>query len=181
MLSALPKTDIAADLLLPLDIIIIVAFFFLATQYLWPATGSDSGTQKVPGGLYTGSDPNVAPGALLALPADIASNLTMRTVIGRRLLDAFRDYGAYIVDDTGSGNSVAICQDAAVNEEMRRTYGFAMTYPTGVTNSSDDPGRALYSDLLIIFENLHAVTNNGPGRVGGGGTPRRPPKRPFCE
>ena len=29
------------------------------TQYVWPATGSDSGTEKAPGGLYGGTDPNI--------------------------------------------------------------------------------------------------------------------------
>jgi hypothetical protein len=30
-------------------------------------------------------------------------------------------------------NSAAICMDAEVNTEMRRAYGFAMTYPAGVS------------------------------------------------
>ena len=91
-----------------------------------------------------------------------------------------QDYGGYIADDTGGGNSVAICMDARVNAEMRRTYGFAMTYPQGVTGHADDPGRALYADLVNIFRALSAVANNGPGSVGGGGTPRVPRQAPIC-
>ena len=39
------------------------------------------------------------------------------------VMQALIDYGAYIVDDTGGGNSVALCMESAVNEEMRREYG----------------------------------------------------------
>ena len=70
--------------------------------------------------------------------------------------------------------------DARVNDEMRRTYGYAMTYPTGVTN---DPlfGQDLWEDLVEIFQALHAVVNNGPSSIGGGGTPRVPTQPPICE
>jgi hypothetical protein len=149
-------------------------------QYIWPATGSDSGTNKAPGGLYTGTDPHVAPGSLMALPAHVAETINMTTTVGKKIKQALVDYGAYIVDDTGGGNSVAICMEAQVNDEMRKNYGYAMTYPHGVSNAISDKGRALYSDLLIIFQSLHAVTNNGPNNIGGGGTPRVPTKPTIC-
>eukprot|EP00750_Incisomonas_marina_P021251 INCI4238.2.p1 GENE.INCI4238.2~~INCI4238.2.p1 ORF type:complete len:261 (-),score=36.78 INCI4238.2:227-1009(-) len=150
-------------------------------QYLWPATGSDSGSDKAPGGLYGGTDPNVAPGALLALPTDVAETIVTKTVAGRKIKQALVDYGGYIVDDTGAGNSVAICMESEVNNEMRRVYGYAMTYPEGVSPKITDPGRDLYADLLAIFQGLAAVTNNRPGAVGGGGTPRVPAKPPICK
>ena len=81
---------------------------------------------------------------------------------------------------TGAGNSVAICMEAGVNAEMRRAYGYTMTYPHGVSASDSDLGNQLYSDLLLIFQNLHAVTNNGPQSIGGGGAPRQPTKPPIC-
>jgi hypothetical protein len=150
-------------------------------QYVWPATGSDGGSNKAPGGLYGGVDKNVAPGALLAIPAGpIAASVHVTTVVGAKIKQALIDYGAYIVDDTGGGNSVAVCMEADVNEEMRRAYGYAMTYPHGVSSSPSDLGNALYADLLAIFRALHAVTNNGPTAVGGGGTPRVPVKAPIC-
>ena len=149
-------------------------------QYVWPATGSDSGTQTIPGGLYQGVDPHVAPGALLAIPTDIGAGLNMSTVVGSKVKQALIDYGAYLVDDTGGVNSVAICMEAAVNTEMRQTYGYAMTYPQGVSGALTDPGRELYEDLLKLFQALHAVTNNGPESVGGGGKPRQPIKPPIC-
>ena len=147
---------------------------------MWPATGSDGGTNKAPGGLYGGKDPHVAPGALLAIPAAVGAGINTSTVVGGKIKQALIDYGGYIVDDTGAGNSVAVCMEAQVNDEMRKAYGYAMTYPHGVSSALSDKGRALYNDLLLIFRALHAVTNNGPSSIGGGGTPRVPRKPPIC-
>lgn len=150
------------------------------SQYVWPATGSDGGTQKAPGGLYGGNDPHLAPGALLAIPVEISNSVQVKTIPGAQIKQALIDYGGYIVDDTGAGNSVAICMDAQVNAEMRELFGYAMTYPHGVTPKAGDAGKELYSDLLAIFKALHAVTNNSGNSVGGGGTPRIPTKPPIC-
>lgn len=150
-------------------------------QFVWPATGSDSGSQKAPGGLYTGTNPHLAPGALLAIPGDIAGSVKVSTPVGAKIKQALIDYGAYLVDDTGGGNSAAICMQAEVNEELRRVYGYTMTYPHGVTSSLLDSGRDLYHDLLQCFQALHAVANNGPDSIGGGGQPRQPRKPPICD
>ena len=151
-------------------------------QYVWPATGSDSCSGNAPGGCYGGTLPVLAPGALLAVPADRVDGIAnkMRTKPGRKIFEALTDFGGYIVDDTGSGNSAAICMESDVNTEMRSAFGYAMTYPRGVTSSLADPGHELYADLLLIFQALHVVTNNKPGAVGGGGTPRVPTKGPIC-
>ena len=137
-------------------------------------------SERAPGGLYTGDDPHVAPGALLALPAAVAAGINTSTIAGSLIKRALTDYGGYVVDDTASHNRVALCMEAAVNDEMRAAYGYAMTYPHGVTASPTDAGRALYADLLAIFQGLHAVTNNAPSAVGGGGAPRVPRKPPIC-
>lgn len=150
------------------------------SQYVWPATGSDSGSNKAPGGLYTGTDPNVVPGALLTIPTALSKHINTTTVVGTKIKQALTTYGAYIVDDTGAGNSVAVCMEADVNSEMRTTYGYAMTYPHGVSSRPLDPGHTLYNDLLKLFQSLHVVTNNGPKSVGGGGIPLVPPKPPIC-
>ena len=163
-------------------------------QYHWPATGSDGGTSNCLNGkqnagrgsncTYSGQLPGLAEGSLLALPAVVAASVAVNTTVGAKLKAALTDYGGYIVDGTGDGNgprdpSAAICMDAAVNDEMRRAYGYAMTYPTGVT---DDPhfGRELYWDLVAIFRALHVVVNNGPESIGGGGTPCVPTRPPLC-
>lgn len=70
--------------------------------------------------------------------------------------------------------------ESGVNLEMREAYGYAMTYPAGVTSSANDPGGALYWDLVRIFQALHAVSNNAPDAMGGGGTPRVPKLPPIC-
>ena len=124
--------------------------------------------------------PELAPGALLAIPSANASAVRTTTTPGGKIKQALVDFGGYLVDDTGAGNSAAICMEADVNLEMRNAFGYAMTYPHGVRAAADDPGKALYDDLLNIFRALHVVTNNFPSSVGGGGQPRRPPKPPIC-
>lgn len=148
-------------------------------QYVWPATGSDSGS-TFPNPYYKGANPHLAPGALLALPQAVLADVHVTTPPGRKIRDALATFGGYIVDDTGGGNSVAICQSAEVNLEMRQTYGFAMTYPHGVARGDPGMAGALYEDLLSIFQNLHAVTNNAPGSIGGGGKPLAPSAPEIC-
>ena len=164
------------------------------TQYVWPATGSNGGwdnNTNTSSGGYLGVNRYVAPGALLAIESEAAAAaVKTTTVVGGKIKAAMVDYGAYVVDGSGKGpgknkNLVAICMDAAVNAEMRSQYGFSMAYPRGVA-SPDVAGNAtkaeheLYADLLAIFRALQVVSNNAPGRIGGGETPRRPRKGPIC-
>lgn len=166
------------------------------TQYVWPATGSNGGWDKATNkstANYVGTNEFVAPGALLAIPAKLAASVNTSTVIGSKIKNAMVDYGAYIVDGSGPGpgafkNLVAICMESSVNDEMRRHYNFSMAYPHGVWSPQSPGGSqaspmeiALYKDLLSIFRALHAVTNNAPESVGGGGVPRQPRKEPICE
>ena len=156
------------------------------SQYMWPATGSNAGFTNGSSGSYIGTNPHVTPGALLAIPSQHAKDVETSTAIGLKIKNAMVDYGAYIVDGTGSGrphhNLVAICMDAAVNAEMRSHYNFSMAYPTGVTSDSSQTKaqNAVYADLLAIFRALHVVSNNSPTSIGGGGTPRQPRKGPIC-
>ena len=160
--------------------------YHAGTQYVWPAIGSNSGPNPTLNGSrgYTGTDRFVAPGALLAIPANVAATVETTTIPGGKIKRAMMDYGAYIVDGTGPPTQLvktaALCFDSEVNAEMRRTFGFAMTAPAGVTTTCTDGGAALYKDLLHIFQALHVVVNNGPGSVGGGGEPRVPRKPPIC-
>eukprot|EP00039_Didymoeca_costata_P015349 m.259415 g.259415 ORF g.259415 m.259415 type:complete len:433 (-) comp16203_c0_seq6:4197-5495(-) len=158
------------------------------SQYVWPATGSNAGFDPSTNtsGSYVGTNPYVAPGALLAIPSFLEGNVSVQTAIGARIKDAMVNYGGYLVDGTGRGsakhNSVALCMDALVNSEMREHFGFNMAYPHGITATSDSKNATLlYQDLLQIFRNLYAVSNNGPSTIGGGGTPRKPPKPPICK
>lgn len=70
---------------------------------------------------------SLAPGALLAIPSANASAVHTTTSVGTKIKQALVDYGGYLVDDTGGGNSAAICMEADVNLEMRDAFGYAMT------------------------------------------------------
>ena len=61
--------------------------------------------------------------ATAAIPAAISARVNTSTVVGGKIKAALTTYGAYIVDDTGAGNSVAVCMEADVNAEMRQAYG----------------------------------------------------------
>lgn len=144
------------------------------TQYHWPATGCDGDWNGTVSGLrYSGIVPALAPGSLLAIPPEQAATVRTTTTVGSKIRQALIDYGGYLVDDT-AGNSAAICMEAGVNEEMRKTYNFTMTFPAGVAAGP------LYDDLLVIFKALYVVENNGRSSVGGGGDPRVPLAPPIC-
>ena len=121
----------------------------------------------------------------MAIPSFVEAKVHVQTAIGKRIKDAMTNYGGYIVDGTGPGipghNTVALCMDALVNAEMREHFGFNMAYPHGVVNNSNSSAKLIYEDLLRIFQNLYAVSNNAPNAVGGGGTPRKPRKPPICK
>lgn len=142
------------------------------TQYVWPATGSDSYTFEADSNLqYNGTNPHLAPGALLAIPDTASSELMplLQTAPGRRIATALRDYGGYIVDDTAS-NSAAICFESGAHVRFEALYNVSLDIARG----------PWYNDLVKIFQSLAIVINNGPGSVGGGGVPRMPPLPPLC-
>ena len=104
-------------------------------------------------------------GALLALPPFInLDSLGFETIPGRILAQAFRDYGAYIVDDTAWDVYAIVTEwgpDGRVADEFEKKWGFSMKQ-----SSKDTPWSR---DMDRIFMNLHVVVNNSPGSIGGGG------------
>ena len=91
---------------------------------------------------------------------------------------ALVNYGAYLVDDTGSkAGGAAFCAEPAVQHEVLARYNVSLFISNPVTRSQ---GAELYADLLLLYRSLYAVANNGPDSVGGGGARRRPPPPPFC-
>jgi hypothetical protein len=130
----------------------------------WPATNADGYASST----YGGTDRNLVNGALLAIPwgkseADIGG---LESEAGRKLFRAFKEYGAYIVDDTGWYNN-AICAEVGVNEELQSRYGYTLTGPQSGANSNP-----LSRDMGKIFRALNVVTNNGPTAKGGPGSRR---------
>lgn len=65
----------------------------------------------VPGLGYRGKNEYLAPGSLLALPETVADGLIpqLKTVPGKRVAAALRDYGGYMIDDTASDSVGMIC------------------------------------------------------------------------
>jgi hypothetical protein len=120
---------------------------------------------------YNGTNEHLAPGALLALPAQVAATVCplLQTEPGHRVADALRDYGGYIVDDTAS-DSASLSWEAGANVVFAQHYNMSL----------DTAGGPWYEDLVRIFQNLHVVVNNGPASIGGGGRTRVPPSPPLC-
>lgn len=137
--------------------------------YRWPALRSDSYAS----GVYGGSNAALEMGSLLALRPDFNVN-SLRTEPARILAQAFRDYGAYVVDDTAWNAAALVIEvgpDGDVAEEFEDEYGYPIR-----TSDSNSPW---YQDLASIFSQLHVIDNNSEGSIGGGGTPRQPLAPPF--
>lgn len=119
----------------------------------WPAQTADAYWRTG----YGGRLPALRMGALLALPpgTDLSAITHPKA---RKMAMAFRDYGAYLVDDT--------TWDAhTVNMDKR------------VLDSGEWPGSsdlAFHAQLQKVFQLLAVVDNNTAASVGGGGTPRAP-------
>ncbi len=139
--------------------------------FRWPALTADGGASHTYGSLRTVPPVKEARmGALLALPPwmDLDS-LGFETEPARIMAEAFRDYGAYVVDGTGWTVYALITEwspGGRVLDEFEEAWGFSLK-----EREKDTPwGR----DMDRIFLNLHVIDNNGPDSIGGGGTPRAP-------
>lgn len=133
--------------------------------FKWPADRHDDGAAR----SYQGTDRNIVMGCLFALaPRLTPQGVGIRTPLGRKLFQAFQDYGAYLSDDAG-WNHYDLCCEFGVCEEVRKAFGIEMD-----VNSGD-----YFSDLIRIVGSLSVVANNGPKSVGGGGVPRRPLAPPL--
>eukprot|EP00045_Choanoeca_perplexa_P006800 m.58790 g.58790 ORF g.58790 m.58790 type:complete len:427 (-) comp13792_c0_seq1:73-1353(-) len=141
--------------------------------YAWPAVGSDAYTFSG-GNRYNGSNPYLKPGALLAIPSNLQSQVNTTTVPGAKIKQALVNYGAYLVDDTAC-DTAAVCMQAEVTQELMDDYGINIAI-----NNQAQPGQPFYNDLVTIFQHLHIVSNNAISRPGGGGQPLQPPAPPIC-
>jgi hypothetical protein len=109
-------------------------------------------------------------GALLALPVNMnLDSLKIETKPGRILAEAFRNYSAYLVDDTfwdvyGIGTEWS--PEGRFDDEFKKNWGFSM--------KSDTKDTPWARDMDRIFLNLHVVDNNSPETIGGGGKPLVP-------
>jgi hypothetical protein len=114
--------------------------------YRWPAWKSD-------GYGYTGSNPAVAPGSLLAVKGDF-DIAGLETEPGRIVAQAFLNYGGYIVDSSGWSIYNFVTEHSpkgSVRQEFQRVWGYDMSAGVGANGWA--------RDLMKIFTNLHAVDN----------------------
>jgi hypothetical protein len=137
--------------------------------FRWPALNAD-GYLRDPDMGYAGRIPALEMGALLALgPNETPEKLGIKTEVGRKLFQAFKDYGAYVVDDS-TCECFNLTAEQGVNQEIKRVYGYGL----------QATGGKLLDDMNRIINSLFVVNNNAPNSVGGGGTPRRPLALPFA-
>jgi hypothetical protein len=112
----------------------------LKRGHVWPAVAQDSNASN-----YVGTVPM---GSLFAIPASVDINALGLTAEGKALAKALQDYGAYVVDQSGSVSLYCeLACDPAATDRMK--FDFRKLYP-----------------------HLRAVTNSSATSVGGGGTPR---------
>jgi len=139
--------------------------------FRWPAVSSDDYAGKKYGILRkSAAVKECRMGALLAIPATInLNNMKFETIPGRMLAQAFQDFGAYIVDDTG-WDVFAIETEwsptGRFTEEFRKNWGFDFI----VYKESTPWSR----DISKIYSSLHVVDNNSADNIGGGGKRRAP-------
>ena len=157
------------------------------TCWRWPAQVCDGYAGSPHGNGYNGTNPDLMPGSLLAVPAAASSMLmsAIKTAPAKKILQALTTYGGYLVDDTAS-NTAAFCAEHSVNAEMLHHYGWDIrcsessgAFLNGVSATSN--ASSFYHDLVQIFKSLHVVVNNDVSRVGGGGKPTAPLAPPICK
>ena len=130
----------------------------------WPATNADGYASPT---TYGGRNPELVMGSLLALkPWLTPGALGITTPVGRKLFDALRDYGAYVVDDT-AWDQHALVVESGVPEEIAAAHGLDMA------------SGPLAAEINTLFRHLSIVVNNGKASVGGGGRPRAPRAPPL--
>ena len=139
--------------------------------FRWPALRADGSARK----NYQGTNRACRMGALLALPPSInVDEWGLKTEPGKRIARAFQDYGGYIVDNAGQSVFTLATEEGPagnVREEVLKTWGFQMV--------DKDQTHPWVQDIEKIFTHLNVIDNNGPQKIGGGGTPRQPLAPPF--
>lgn len=155
----------------------VYAFKVLARNnegYMWPALRADANYKDVNcstyndeasfSGAYCGTIPYVRMGTLLALrPNEDISFITSPKI--RKIANAIRDYGMYIVDNT---HNIRYSMNVEVGAEQEY-----LLPDNGLTIAQYD------DQMQTLLTKLYAVTNNSPTSIGGGGTPRQPLAPPF--
>ncbi|PVZ07987.1 hypothetical protein [Actinomycetospora cinnamomea] len=119
--------------------------------YRWPAVKADRGYED----KYGGSDPDVHMGTLFAVAPDTdLSWITQPDV--RKVAEALRDYGGYVVDETANDKNFVVVERGA-EPEMPNIHS---------------------GEMRRLFASLSIVTNSARETPGGG--PLDGPRRVAC-
>ncbi len=130
----------------------------------WPARLADFNAPN----QYHGSNPALVMGSLLAIPPGVtAESLGLKSKAGKKIFQALQDYGAYVVDDSGFDYNFLCLENDAEQEYAK------------VTGNELSKDAALQADFAKIISVVKVVDNNGPNKIGGGGTPRQPLPPPI--
>jgi Carboxypeptidase regulatory-like domain len=147
----------------------------------WPATTCDKNYST----LYTGTNPDLRMGALLALPSTLDLSTLNLSPPGLILAKAFQDYGAYIANTNGIRSVNNIVTELSPSGSVAEVYDgnlklvdpgqfetiWGMPFDTVGVNGTDPWSQ----DIVTIFAHLDIVNNNNsPTSIGGGGTPLAP-------
>ncbi|MFM9951955.1 MAG: T9SS type A sorting domain-containing protein [Saprospiraceae bacterium] len=129
--------------------------------FMWPAQNADGYAQNV----YSGTNPAVLMGTLLALPPSVdINNIGLTTEPGKILAKCLQNYGAYIVDDPYWEVvmfGIEVSPNGNVEDEFVQHFGFSI---------ESDASTPWATDIAKIVTSLHAITNNDASNVGGGPT-----------
>ncbi|MGD0920798.1 MAG: hypothetical protein ABSA70_03420 [Terriglobia bacterium] len=147
-------------------------YYYSASRpgYRWPADRADDYAPA----QYHGTNPALTEGSLLAIPRSVSiSTLGLETDAARKIAQALQDYGGYIVDDT-AWDDFQFATEVNPSDSVRKQFLADYGYQIDAGN-----GTPFFRDINIIYEALKVIDNNGPDRVGGGGTPLVPPAPPL--
>jgi hypothetical protein len=132
--------------------------------FRWPAVIADNGWNS-PGGNseYSGTTKSLCMGSLLALPQSTSCTSVVSNDLSRRVCQALRDYGAYVVDIHPLDGDCHSCWQP-----------FTLNGESPVESALND------NDMITLISSLQVITNNSSSTVGGGGTPLVPMIEDIC-
>jgi hypothetical protein len=142
-----------------------------AECFVWPAKSADSDAVSRYGTAGSSAPSSMKMGALLAIP--ISRNidkLGLETQPGKMLAWTLQNYGAYIVDDTGTpafAINVENGPDGSFRTQFKADWGFE--FEQRVRDNTP-----WVRDMQRIVRALNVVKNNSATTIGGGGIPLQP-------
>lgn len=147
--------------------------------YRWPALAADTGAS----GMYGGSNPSVQMGSLLALPPGFDVE-ALPSEPARIIARALRDYGAYVVDNTGWNVHALATEwspEGRVLDEFEQQWGFSFDSDPVDNCPGKQADCRWMDDLRTVMAGLHVVEDNAPDSVGGAGSRLAPCAPAFSD